>query len=234
VRLINSTGDLVLRVGFLKNLNNHYLSGSRNWMQISMENQHFPLNTLFKPSPSMKTWYRGGIGFLIGLILLFAYLPAVLFAEMPAEFSVVILGGTFLLYALLWYWVDLYYESMWYELREDEINWKRGVWFRTTGIVPYNRITNLDVRQGPFMRALGISNLALQTAGYSGQAVPEILIEAVEHAEELRECIRSMVRRSALQDDGTGNKTVSPGAGIPVDQQILGELKSIRAVLEKR
>jgi membrane protein YdbS with pleckstrin-like domain len=58
---------------------------------------------------------------------------------------------------------------MWYELRDDEINWKRGVWFRTTGIVPYNRITNLDVRQGPFMRYLGISTLAIQTAGYSGR-----------------------------------------------------------------
>jgi uncharacterized protein len=210
------------------------LSDHETKKEISMENQHFPLNTLFKPSASMKTWYRGGIAFLIGLVLLFGYLPAVLFAEMPAEFSFVILGGTILLYALLWYWVGLYYESMWYELREDEINWKRGVWFRTTGIVPYNRITNLDVRQGPFMRALGISNLALQTAGYSGQAVPEILIEAVEHAEELRECIRSMVRGLPAKDDGTGNTTTSSTNGLPVDQQILGELKSIRAVLEKR
>ena len=49
---------------------------------------------------------------------------------------VAILGGTFLLYALLWYWVGLYYESMFYGLREDEIAWKRGVWFRTgPGIV---------------------------------------------------------------------------------------------------
>jgi membrane protein YdbS with pleckstrin-like domain len=198
-----------------------------------MQNQHFPLNTLFKPSPSMKIWYRGGIALLIGLVLLFAYLPGVLVAGMPTEFSVLILGGTFFLYALLWYWVDLYYESMWYELREDEINWKRGVWFRTTGIVPYNRITNLDVRQGPFMRVLGISNLALQTAGYSGQAVPEILIEAVEHAEELRECIRSMVRRSASTDDGTGNKATLSANRVPVDYQILEELKHIRAILEK-
>jgi membrane protein YdbS with pleckstrin-like domain len=194
-----------------------------------MKSQHFPLNTLFKPSPSMKTWFRGGIALIIGFVLLFSYVPVALFSDMPAVFPVVILGGTFLLFALLWYWVGLYYESMWYELREDEINWKRGVWFRTTGIVPYNRITNLDVRQGPFMRYLGISSLAIQTAGYSGQAVPEIRIEAIEHAEELRELIRSMVRGSPVRDDGTGSGTSSP-----VDQQILGELKSIRALLEKR
>jgi uncharacterized protein len=199
-----------------------------------MQNQHFPLNTLFKPSPSMKTWLRGGIALIIGFFLLFSYVPVALFSDMPAVFSVIILGGIFLLFALLWYWVGLYYESMWYELREDEINWKRGVWFRTTGIVPYNRITNLDVRQGPFMRFLGISNLAIQTAGYSGQAVAEIRIEAIEHAEELRELIRSMVRGSPAHDDGTGSSTPSSISGTPVDQQILGELKSIRSLLEKR
>jgi len=199
-----------------------------------MQSQHFPLNILFKPSPSMKTWYRGGIALIIGLILLFAYVPVVLFAEMPSGFSFVILGATFLIFALLWYWVGLFYESMWYELRDDEINWKRGVWFRTTGIIAYNRITNLDVRQGPFMRFVGISNLSIQTAGYSGQAAPEILIEAVEHAEELRERIRSMVRGSSARDDGTGNSSVSSANARPVDQLILDELKRIRTLLEQR
>jgi membrane protein YdbS with pleckstrin-like domain len=199
-----------------------------------MKSQHFPLNTLFKPAPSMKTWFRGGIALIIGFVLLFAYVPAALFSDMPAVFSFVILGGTLILFILLWYWVGLYYESMWYELREDEINWKRGVWFRTTGIVPYNRITNLDVRQGPFMRFLGISSLAIQTAGYSGQAVPEIRIEAIEHADELREVIRSMVRGSPVHDDGTGSGTHASPSSTPVDQQILSELKSIRSLLEKR
>lgn len=199
-----------------------------------MKSQHFPLNTLFKPSPSMKTWFRGNIALGIAIVLLFSYAPVVLFSDVPAVFSVVILGGTVLLYVLLWYWVGLYYDSMWYELRDDEINWKRGVWFRKTGIVPYNRITNIDVRQGPFMRFLGISTLAIQTAGYSGQAVAEIRIEAVEHAEELREVIRSMVRGSPAHDDGTGSGTPSTAGGLPVDQQILGELKSIRSILEKR
>jgi len=202
-----------------------------------MQSQYFPLNTLFKPSPSMKAWFRGNIAFILGLILLFAWVPVVLFSDLPAEFSFSLLIGTFFLFAILWYWVGLYYESMWYELREDEITWKRGVWFRTTGIVPYNRITNLDLRQGPFMRYLGISSLALQTAGYSGQAVPEIRIEAIEHAEDLRECIRSMVRGSPARDDGTGNRSFpsKPATGdTPVDQQMLAELKSIRALLEKR
>jgi uncharacterized protein len=202
---------------------------------IIMQSQHFPLNTRFKPSTSMMTWYRAGIALIIGLILLCSYVPAVLFGEMPAIFSVLILGSTAGIFLFLWIWVGMYYESMFYELRDDEINWKRGVWFRTTGIVPYNRITNLDVRQGPFMRMLKISNLAMQTAGYSGQAVPEIQIEAIEHAEELRELIRSQIRGCTSHDDGTGSaKPVSPATTTTTDQQILAEVQQIRSLLEQR
>ena len=177
----------------------------------------------------MMTWYRAGIALVLGLLLLFSYVPAVLFGEMPPIFSVLILGSTALIFILLWVWVGMYYESMLYELRDDEINWKRGVWFRTTGIVPYNRITNLDVRQGPLMRMLKISNLAMQTAGYSGQAVPEIQIEAIEHAEELRELIRSQIRGCASHDDGTGSAKLSLApTGKTTEQQILAEVQQIR------
>ena len=74
--------------------------------------------------------------------------------------------GVLILNVIFVAWVRLYYVSMWYELRDDEMSWKRGVWFRRTGIVPYYRITNLDVIQGPVMRMLGISTLSIQTAGY--------------------------------------------------------------------
>lgn len=200
-----------------------------------MQSQHFPLNTRFRSSPKMTTWFRALMAMILGFILLVSYVPVALFADMPPVFSVGVLGLTAIVYALLWIWVGLYYESMSYELREDEVNWKRGVWFRTTGIVPYNRITNLDVRQGPLMRALGISNLAIQTAGYSGQAVPEIRIEAIEHAEELRELIRSQVRGSLPHDDGTGSvKPAGIPSGIPTDREILGELRQIRSLLERQ
>jgi membrane protein YdbS with pleckstrin-like domain len=111
------------------------------------------------------------------------------------------------------------------------MSWKRGVWFRTTGIVPYNRITNLDIRQGPLMRLLGIHTIAIQTAGYSGQTTSEIKIEGVEKAEELREFIRSLVRHTAGTGDGTG--TVDR-VNITTDEKILSELTRIRILLEEQ
>ncbi|MDD1673276.1 MAG: PH domain-containing protein, partial [Methanomicrobiales archaeon] len=146
-----------------------------------------------------------------------------------------ILGGFVVGIILFFTWASLYYQNMWYELREDEMSWKRGIWFRKTGIVPYNRITNLDIRQGPVMRALQISTLSIQTAGYSGQAMPEIRIEAIVHAEELRELIRAMVRAVGSGGDGTGTGTpVASADRNAVEVKILEELQKIRVLLEKR
>jgi membrane protein YdbS with pleckstrin-like domain len=198
-----------------------------------MPSEHFPLNTPFKPSPSLVTWFR--MNFLLVVFVLFAlfYLPMVAFNPVPPYVHLVVLGGTLVLVILFFIWVSLYYDSMWYELREDEMSWKRGVWFRRTGIVPYNRITNLDLVQGPVMRALGISTLSIQTAGYSGQAVPEIRIEAIEQAEELRELVRTLVRGHS-GGDGTGSGTPVPSRmSVSTDVQMLEELKKIRSLLEQ-
>ena len=195
-----------------------------------MKSEHFPLNTLFKPSPALVTWFM--VDFLLVVLVMFGFF--LLFDQSAALVGVILVFAAVLM-VVFFIWVKLYYASMWYELRDDEMSWKRGVIFRTTGIVPYNRITNLDLRQGPVMRALGISTLSIQTAGYSGQAVPEIRIEAIERAEELRELIRSMVRSCSGRGDGTG--TGGPEAipaGSAVSQQILEELRRIRMLLEQR
>lgn len=194
---------------------------------------HYPLNLPFKPAAALKTSFT--VNFF-GTLLLIAgcmIVPILFGAGADPIIIAVIVAFLFAIVVVFLIWLSLYYESMWYELREDEMSWKRGVWFHTTGIVPYNRITNLDIKQGPVMRALGISTLAIQTAGYSGQAVPEIRIEGMEHAEELREILRSLVRHTSALGDGTGgvHAAVQPAS---TDQKILDELIRIRVVLEQQ
>jgi membrane protein YdbS with pleckstrin-like domain len=198
-----------------------------------VSSNQFSLNQPFKPASSLVTWLSVNFILFFLLIMRFTVFP-VLLAASPEPLVLVILAVIVLVPVLVFFvWVGLYYKSMWYELREDEITWKRGVWFRTTGIVPYNRITNIDVRQGPVMRLLGISTLAVQTAGYSGQAVPEIRIEGMGHAEELRELIRSLVRQPGNSGDGNGGvNTRVPAGPVTTDQKILNELVRIRQLLE--
>lgn len=193
--------------------------------------ERYPLNAPFKPAPALRLSFAINFLFALGLITGCTLVPLV-FAEGLAPNLILAAGMCILAIVVLFLaWVRLYYESMWYELREDELSWRRGVWFHTTGIVPYNRITNLDIKQGPVMRALGISTLALQTAGYSGQAVPEIRIEGMEHADELREILRARIRQTSVQGDGTGGATSAPPM---TDPRILDELVKIRLLLEEQ
>lgn len=204
---------------------------------------HFPLSTPFKPDPAFVTWFI--VDFvLFGILIIACTVLPVLLSAPDALIAILLLSGIIVVFAIFAYWTKLYYESMWYELHDDEMRWKRGVWFRTTGIVPYNRITNLDLKQGPVMRWLNISTLSIQTAGYSGQAVPEIRIEAIEHAEELRELVRSLVRKSGAgaQNDGTGTSapvqtasaTPTPTGSMSTNLLMLDELKKIRSLLEQQ
>jgi membrane protein YdbS with pleckstrin-like domain len=197
-----------------------------------VKSQIFPLNTPFKPSVALTTWFIVDFILVILLILTCTIVPVIIASESDWIITGLTLTGMLILIVIFVAWVRLYYASMWYELKEDEMSWKRGVWFRRTGIVPYNRITNLDVIQGPVMRRLGISTLSIQTAGYSGQAVPEIRIEGIEHADDLRELIRTLVRQSGVHSDGTGGG--APQITLPTDQKIIEELVKIRILLEQQ
>ena len=117
-----------------------------------------------------------------------------------------------------------------YKLTKDEIM-RRGVWFKKTGIVPYNRITNIDIGQGPISRMLGIASLKIQTAGYSSssggfESPAEMKIEGVEQFEELRELIMEFVK-------GKKPVAIETYEEKNIDLKILNELVKIRKLLEK-
>lgn len=129
-------------------------------------------------------------------------------------------------------WNSLYYKSIVYHLNKTEMTWKRGVWFRQTGIVPYNRITNVDIVQGPLMRFFGISNLRIQTAGYSAQKLAEISLNGIEEPEPLRGMIMDFVRSKGPVAAATGGEDDGDSAPVSLEE-IIGELRHIRKTLDK-
>jgi len=199
-----------------------------------MKSSHFPLFTPFKPSPSIVTLFHTLFAFLMiiigGILLIVAY-----FSELP----LLLVGIAILLLvviAVYLFWVGKYYKSIFFELKDDEVTWKRGLWFRQTGIVPYDRITNIDIYQGPLMRLLGFSLIKLQTAGYSGQAKAEITMEGIVEAEELRETVRSMIRetrRATGAGDGTTGAVVTGQVATAIPSGLAEDVRAIRNMLEK-
>ncbi|RXE57283.1 hypothetical protein ABH15_04050 [Methanoculleus taiwanensis] len=189
----------------------------------------FRIGEPFKPEPAYRTYmYISLLLIVVVFVLPFVVLPLGLTGSLPAVLAVGVPLAAAL--AFIAVWIPLYYESVVYRLTPDEISWKRGVWFRQTGIVPYNRITNVDITQGPLMRYLGFSSLRVQTAGYSAQARAEIHLNGIEDAEDLRETIMGFVRGAPpVATEGQPEQPATTG-----DDAVLAELQAIRRLLEKR
>lgn len=180
----------------------------------------------FRPAPQLKALFYAYLALSIAVLVLPYMVPLILFA--PSIVAAAIAIPTLALIIFTAAWIPLYYETVVYHVTDSEISWKRGIWFRQTGIVPYTRITNIDIIQGPIMRALGISTLRIQTAGYSGQAAAELRLQGIEEPEALRELIMGFVRGSAPVATGTYAETASP------EMQLLQEVREIKRLLEMR
>ncbi len=72
-----------------------------------------------------------------------------------------------------------------YQLRADDLLFRRGLLFQRFVSVPYGRMQLVDINRGPLARALGLSDLHFVTAAASsGVAIPGL---TVEDAEKLRD-----------------------------------------------
>jgi membrane protein YdbS with pleckstrin-like domain len=85
-----------------------------------------------------------------------------------------------------------------YQLRDDDLLFRRGLLFQRFVSVPYGRMQLVDITRGPLSRLLGLSDLHFVTAAASsGVMIPGLL---VADAEELRDHLVSVAetRRAGL------------------------------------
>ena len=179
----------------------------------------------FKPAKELKKLYCiYSILILLGSFLIW-YAPFTF--VIPPIINIITYSIVLIAMLLVFWWIPKYYESISYTLTKEEIVWKRGVWFKKTGIVPYNRITNLDTSQGPISRMFKVGSIKIQTAGYSGQTPAEIKMECVKEFEELRELIMEFVRKNKPAATETFE-------GKNINKEIVSELIKIRKSLTKK
>lgn len=178
----------------------------------------------FKPALTLKKIYY--IYLILGILAGFLtwYIPVLLFAPFKVTLGISIPILAVLIF--ISFWIPRYYDTVVYKLTDDEIIWRRGVWFKTTGVVPYNRITNIDVSQGPISRTMRIATLMIHTAGYSGQTAAEIKIVGIEQFEELRELILNFVK-------GKKPLAVETYEKEDIELKIFEELVEIRKLLKE-
>jgi membrane protein YdbS with pleckstrin-like domain len=188
----------------------------------------FHIGEPFKPAPQFRTYMYSYLTVFVVVLILPWLIPAVILSPLPVALGIGIPTLAVVLFVL--YWIPLYYESVVFRLTVTEISWQRGVWFRQTGIVPYNRITNVDILQGPLMRFYAFSAVRVQTAGYSGQARAEIILNGIEDPRDLQEKIMSYVRK--ICPVATEGEPEQAAAGGEANATVVKELQGIRKLLE--
>ncbi|MCT8336849.1 PH domain-containing protein [Methanoculleus sp. Afa-1] len=186
----------------------------------------FRIGEAFKPVPQFRSYLYASLVLAVVFLVLPWLAPAVIFSPPPVALAIAI--PSLAVIAFVAYWIPLYHESIVYRLSVTEVTWQRGVWFRQTGIVPYNRITNVDISQGPLMRFFSFSAVRVQTAGYSAQAQAEIVINGIADPRDLQEKIMNFVRRTGpVAVEGAPEEPLTADA-------VVEELRAIRVLLESR
>jgi uncharacterized protein len=191
------------------------------------KNQQVKIGKDFHPSAQYKKYYYLCAVVFFAMVVIPWYLPLLVLApDVAVIISLAVALPLFLVFLFTLYWVPKYYDSVVYRLTDKEMVWHRGVWFKNTGIVPYNRITNIDINQGPVSRAFGIGSLKIQTAGYSAASKwsAEISLQGIEDFEGLREMIMKYVRGKSMTVGNFENNNTS----------VLAELVKMRKLLERR
>ena len=85
-----------------------------------------------------------------------------------------------------------------YQLRDDDLLFRRGITWQRLVAVPYGRMQLVDINRGPVARAVGLSELRFVTAAAASGVVIPGLPEA--DAEELRDKLVALAesRRAGL------------------------------------
>ena len=96
----------------------------------------------------------------------------------------------------LWY-TRRAFDSLHCDLGERSLMVGQGVYFRVEKTIPLDKIQDLTLREGPLLKAFGLLQLQIETAGQSGaQTASEAKLVGIKNAREFRD--RVLDQRDAL------------------------------------
>lgn len=127
----------------------------------------------------------------------------------------------------------LHFNSIRYEIHEDEIIVYSGFLNKSVKHVNFRNITNMELKRTFVDRALGIGSLSIQTAG-SGSAIPEEKLAGLDNVQQVYEYLADQLRnyRSESQQSEVANACNTLNER-QISIQILRELRAIRSLLNQ-
>ena len=134
--------------------------------------------------------------------------------------------------------VKLDFDNRWYLVTDRSLRVREGVLIVREMTVTFANIQNISISQGPIQRALGISDLRVDTAGggsatqgkHATQTLHTAWFRGVNNASEVRELIQQRLRQ--FKDAGLGDHEDQVAAvssvSVPASSDFVAALKALR------
>ena len=133
-------------------------------------------------------------------------------------------------------WIPAFHASLQYVIDDDTVKAQGGVLWKRYVTIPFTKITNLDITEGPVQRIFGIGTIHVQTAGASGQQTTkaELRMLGVSNLQEVKERIMERIKAFTLSGPTQPRQPVTGQDKAQVFDRILEELVAIRKALESK
>src|SRR4030042_554066 len=106
----------------------------------------------------------------IGMLLFKAWIQEAKEIMLIFAILIPIIGFLIFVFAAFWlsyFWAKLSYKNYKYQIATEGVKIEKGVIWKHYITIPFERIQNVDIYRGILTRLLGLSELHIQTAGYS-------------------------------------------------------------------
>jgi uncharacterized protein len=141
--------------------------------------------------------------------------------------AILTLPGVFFALPALWF----RYRTLQYRFDDEGISMRWGLFFRREVILTYRKIQDIHVSRGIIQRWLGLATVGVQTA--SGSATPEMSIEGILEAEELRDFLYAKMR-GARQSSSNDAETATDESNKEVTALLTGIRDNLAKMADAR
>jgi len=147
------------------------------WEEVNYE-------ALASAAPWESFWYSM-ITLVLGLVF---GVGSLLVSSAPIYVSVLVVGLMLLFFGLLQWHNFAEHKKRGVAAREKDILFRKGLFWRESSVLPYNRVQHIEIHRSPLERKLRLSSLRIFTAGGSGV---DLQIKGLEkpRAEKLKQYI---------------------------------------------
>jgi membrane protein YdbS with pleckstrin-like domain len=131
------------------------------------------------------------------------------------------------------FWLPYYFKSLKYTISDDFMRIQSGVIWKRLITIPYEKVQNVEVHQGPLERNFALGKVLIHTAGFSGQTTAEGIIKGIINFQHLASVLTERVK-TKIDSVPLKNEKVKEMDLVHILKSIRDELIEIKKILSNK